>query len=315
MSRLFQLKEWLTLEDAAKHLSTVFDEEVSKADALRLALDGRLKVSVNLVNGARGRPGKLVPGHEAQYEEVLSLDGERMIRLYRGPRLGNGDVIELQDEVVPLQGVFDLPMIGAEQLDVEHAYQALTDGPRITLSSLEGPFVTAGDDYFQLVQSWDDNEHVRGSRAEGEAIEAHISSNALGLEEATTLRAIHKEARAKFKEQQSKKTPNQRYYPADGLPEDAVLVVRKTALTDLLSSAIESERQQEAAQVDPRSETTYLNIIGAMLELLRNPRPGREKSDAAVIRELIENYSDKPGISKTSLENKFAAARRRLNST
>lgn len=64
-----------------------------------------------------------------------------------------------------------------------------------------------------------------------------------------------------------------------------------------------------------RAEATYLNIIGAMLELLRNPRPGREESDAAVIRELIENYSDKPGISKTTLEAKFAEARRRLNST
>ncbi|MDL2336720.1 MAG: hypothetical protein QFE16_02665 [Pseudomonadota bacterium] len=63
-----------------------------------------------------------------------------------------------------------------------------------------------------------------------------------------------------------------------------------------------------------RAEATYLTIIGALLELVRTPRPGRD-SDAAVIRELIENYSDKPGISKTTLEAKFAEARRRLNST
>lgn len=64
----------------------------------------------------------------------------------------------------------------------------------------------------------------------------------------------------------------------------------------------------------PRAEATYLTIIGALLELVRNPRDGRD-SDAAVIRELIDNYSDKPGISKTTLEAKFADARRRLNST
>ena len=63
-----------------------------------------------------------------------------------------------------------------------------------------------------------------------------------------------------------------------------------------------------------RSEATYLIIIGGLLELVRTPRPGRD-SDAAVIRELIDNYSDKPGISKTTLEAKFADARRRLNST
>ena len=55
-------------------------------------------------------------------------------------------------------------------------------------------------------------------------------------------------------------------------------------------------------------------IIGALLELVRSPRKGRD-SDAAVIRELIENYTDKPGISKTTLEGKFADARRRLHST
>ena len=36
-SKLFNLKEWLTLDDAAKHLSIVFGEEVTRADILRLA--------------------------------------------------------------------------------------------------------------------------------------------------------------------------------------------------------------------------------------------------------------------------------------
>lgn len=75
-----------------------------------------------------------------------------------------------------------------------------------------------------------------------------------------------------------------------------------------------SETPPATAPLHPRAETTYLTIIGALLELVRNPRSGRD-SDAAVIRELIENYSDKPGISKTTLEAKFADARRRLHST
>jgi hypothetical protein len=75
-----------------------------------------------------------------------------------------------------------------------------------------------------------------------------------------------------------------------------------------------SDPEAASAPLHPRAEATYLTIIGALLELVRNPRPGRD-SDAAVIRELIENYSDKPGISKTTLEGKFADARRRLHST
>ncbi len=52
MSKLFKLKEWLTLPDAAKHLAIAFGEEVGEADVLRLALDGHLKLSVNFVNKA-----------------------------------------------------------------------------------------------------------------------------------------------------------------------------------------------------------------------------------------------------------------------
>ena len=80
---------------------------------------------------------------------------------------------------------------------------------------------------------------------------------------------------------------------------------------------IEAERVALAALVEgisvpgDRAETTYLTIIGALLELVRTPRPGRN-SDAAVIRELIENYADMPGIAKSTLEAKLAAARRSL---
>ncbi|QMV74466.1 hypothetical protein HS961_17400 [Comamonas piscis] len=66
--------------------------------------------------------------------------------------------------------------------------------------------------------------------------------------------------------------------------------------------------------VGPRSKTTYLNIIAAMLELIQMPRDGRT-SDSAVIAELLDNYKDKPGISKATLENKFAEAKRSIRGT
>jgi len=43
---LFNLKEWLTIPDAARHLSTIFDESLTEADILRLGLNGHLKLSV-----------------------------------------------------------------------------------------------------------------------------------------------------------------------------------------------------------------------------------------------------------------------------
>lgn len=68
------------------------------------------------------------------------------------------------------------------------------------------------------------------------------------------------------------------------------------------------------SEIGARERTTYLNIIGAMLELLQSSKPSRE-SAAAVIRELVDNYGDMPGISKTNLELKFADAVRSIRAT
>mgnify|MGYP000114209738 FL=1 len=48
MSKLFDLKEWLTLEETAKHLSNSLSEKVSVANVLQLALDEKLMLSVNI---------------------------------------------------------------------------------------------------------------------------------------------------------------------------------------------------------------------------------------------------------------------------
>lgn len=67
-------------------------------------------------------------------------------------------------------------------------------------------------------------------------------------------------------------------------------------------------------------ETTYLNIIGALLEVVLGKTPAGKpqsvfESQAAIIDVLLAHHADKSGISKTTLETKFAEARRRLNST
>src|SRR4051812_32655120 len=72
-SKLLSLKEWLTLDDAAKHLSIVFGEEVTRADVLRLALDGRLVPSVDFVNHARARKGRLIPIEECRFHVLPGL--------------------------------------------------------------------------------------------------------------------------------------------------------------------------------------------------------------------------------------------------
>jgi hypothetical protein len=68
-----------------------------------------------------------------------------------------------------------------------------------------------------------------------------------------------------------------------------------------------------------RAESTYLNIIGAMLELFLSESPGGQahsifSNQSAVIQALLGYHEGKQGISARTLEEKFAAAKRSLNS-
>ena len=268
MSKLLKLKKWLTIEEAARHLSILFGEDVRAADVLRLGLDSELKLSVNFVNHAKAKKQKIIPVSEA--ETVPSLDGKRRIVL--GNYWTENEVMVSDgDAIVSIGGICDLPMIGGETLDVEHAFQQLTGGPEITLTCLDGTLVCDGDGvYWKLQDSFEPREET--------------------LPDGTT------------------KKVSRSYYPAGGLPADSVLVVRTAALQVL------AEPEKEPISDKPlsaRERVTLLTIVGVMLELIQSHKPGRD-SEAAVIKEMLQNYEEKPGISKRNLEQKFAEAKRVL---
>jgi len=71
-------------------------------------------------------------------------------------------------------------------------------------------------------------------------------------------------------------------------------------------------------KVSDRSETAYLNIIGAMVSLfLANSPAGNPHSvfrtQAAIVDALTANFKDLPGVSKRTLDEKFAAAKRSIS--
>lgn len=78
------------------------------------------------------------------------------------------------------------------------------------------------------------------------------------------------------------------------------------------------ESQSSAHEISPRSETTYLNIVGGLLNLMLGKAPsGRPYSSfqtvESVISALLAHYEGHPGISERTLWAKFAAAKRHLN--
>lgn len=70
---------------------------------------------------------------------------------------------------------------------------------------------------------------------------------------------------------------------------------------------------QAEKPLTPRERNNLLTIIGALVELIQTPKPGRD-SETAVISEMVSNYSDKSGISERNLQKQFASAKRALQS-
>ena len=275
MSKLLKLKKWLSLYDAAKQISLTLKEPVDAGDVLRLALDGHLVLSIHLVNGAYGRYCRHVAIEDVEWNEVAFLDGRSTLRLPVGGRVWQfeGRTYQVTKEVQSLSdGVWDLPLIGGERVDVEFKFQQLNFGPEPTAVSLDGVLI--------------------------QALNGHIFEVQTPYEKSTNT-------------VEDKKLPNpERFHPAGALPEDSDFVVRTESLDELLRFFSEDASKQDKALM-PRERETLLNIIAVMLELLQSPKPGRD-SDSAVIKEMLENYGDKPGIKERTLQDKFPAAKRSL---
>lgn len=70
-------------------------------------------------------------------------------------------------------------------------------------------------------------------------------------------------------------------------------------------------------QLSERSEITYQNIIGALVNLLLDHSPAGKplsvfNNQAAIVDAIIARHQDVPGLSKRTLDEKFAAANRSL---
>jgi hypothetical protein len=251
LKKLLKLKEWLTVPDAARHLSILFGEDVSEADVLRLALDRRLTLSVHFVNHAEAQCGRVLPLSDAE-RKVIRISENEYFHTIEGIYLGDDRVLSYNREVSTLDGIWDLSMLGAEAIDIEYKYQFLTGGPRVDLYFLDGPFVNRPDGtWARIVDHFSDNEFFNRNNLK------------------------------------SPRNHPDNYYPAGGLPSDAVLVVRTSALQNL--EALVSEPESDAKRpIGRRERTTLLVIIAALAKLARIDVAKPSSAAVAVESETVQ---------------------------
>lgn len=222
------------------------------------------------------------------------------------------------EKVLTIDGVWDLPMLGTECLDVEHKFQMLTDGPEITLTGLDGAFVEREDGVIFQIQDEFDKEWIDYQKSE-ESKQKKLDFYRNYLDKRVANNEIDEQEAAKLLDQRKKNLGRPRehdddFYPAEGLPDDSVLVVRTQALIDLQERLSEIDSDKDSP-LDRRSETTYLNILGAMLETFVHKTHGDvDFSSETKLREFFsEKYAGFKGLTERTLAEKFAAAKRSLN--
>lgn len=157
MSKLFKLKKWLTLNEAASHISNIIGERVTLVDIYRLSLDEQLQISAHFINGAKAKKGKFVKTEDIKFlgQEMGTAFGDEFAKEYSLPVNGEIKVSEdrwvsLDSKVETITGVWDLGMVGSEALDIAHYHQQETSGVDISFNCLHGTFLKQGDVVCQL---------------------------------------------------------------------------------------------------------------------------------------------------------------------
>ncbi len=231
MSMLLKLKQWLTVEEAAKYLTATLSEPVAEADIFRLSLDGQLTLSVYFVSPIRGKFGRPIPIAEARKISGIPIAGVEPYEVVAGVHIDGGSkVLEFDKQLCTVGDltVLDLPMIGGERISCEQRYQALTNGPEVELTNIDGTFLRQPntDLYVQIHESFMPKPKTGDARSEWERRNEVI------------------------------------WFPIGTLADDAVFVVRIDALTEMLASL--STGNSLERPLSTRERNTLLCLIAVL---------------------------------------------------
>ncbi|MFC6670503.1 hypothetical protein [Marinobacterium aestuariivivens] len=302
-SRLHTLKKWVTLQKAAAQLSEVFEEDVTEADLFQFALEGQLKLSVNLVNHGYARLGAVVPVDQAavwihagsDYLPTMNEDIPESIReVIRAAQIGRP---LSEDNRCALAGFI------SERYPSDASTGATLSGMLVPDDS-----AVVEIDYSKvhpISGVWDlslygaerlDIERRLMDELDGPAVELNTLDDVLLLDETRQIVA-------------SLQTYSRDvgYFPIERIPDDAMLVIRQSELQRFIN-----ERSDTPLEMSPRVEDGHLKTIAIMAKALAH-QGGKQFGDAEKPN-VSRGYEvllaphiteDMQGLSKSSLSERI----------
>lgn len=239
MKKLFDLKEWLTLEDTAKHLTILFGEEVKVSDVLRLALDGHLQLSVNFLEDTRVNYGAVVPFKDALWNEK-KIDEYVSVVTMRSTKLNNTHAIRQEAKISSINNIWDLAMILGGRLIIENMFYKLTLDDAI---NFRDDYPLPFDNEIFII---DENQLIACCLME-------LRRDFFKIDLGTSLSVQLKDRK--------------NYSVKDNLPNDCLLIVRTNALRQLEDTIRDNQKKNDPPirkSAATKATDTYLVIIAAL---------------------------------------------------
>jgi len=256
MSKLFKLKEWLTLDEAITHISAVIGESVTIADLYQLAVNGELKLSVYFVNQTFAIKGKWLKDKDIEYQlPHINFDGApSRFNPLKAPKpneelISDDDWISWFGGVTPITGVWDLTMKGCEALDVEHYYQKRTSGISVKGVNVNGVLLQQDDVVCQL------HEYIEMESNNEGANQQEDNKN--------LLRPVNQNIKDVFYSTRKKDELEIEYVPSSRLGDhDFVFVVKTNEITRFIKSLENSS--QKTKPLTSNERISLLIVIAAL---------------------------------------------------
>lgn len=252
MSKLFKLKEYLTIPETVKYFSTMFDEEVTEADVLQLVLDDKLLMSVHLVNSVFATNYEKIPFDNKKDVFSESYNGLEFVGVtnekFGKYRHITGYFLKPLLRVFRLSGTYNLVPGLSGFYDVRKRLEMISMGIEVT-NNYERYFV--------------------------------------GPEHGWIYELLTTEENTEAQENSSFKDCGIDYYPVYELPDDSYLVVRTDDLKDFERRFIvdpdvtTANDQPEMAEIVGRREQQYEIIFAVIAALdfdsMKIPDKGKSK--------------------------------------